>query len=159
VFRIGFGYDSHVFEKGKKLVLAGVEFPGCDGLKAHSDGDVVVHALIDAMFGAAALGDIGSHFPDTDERWKGADSMELLAAAAGELSAAGWSFGNADITIVCEAPRIRPRVEEMRQSLAAALGCRTLDVSIKGKTNEKMDDVGAGRGIAVYASVLVMRDV
>ena len=85
---------------------AGVEFPGCDGLKAHSDGDVVVHALIDAMFGAAALGDIGSHFPDTDERWKGADSMELLAAAAGELSAAGWSFGNADITIVCEAPRI-----------------------------------------------------
>ena len=155
--RIGFGYDSHVFEEGKPLRLGGVEIPGADGLKAHSDGDVLAHALIDAMFGSVAMGDIGSHFPDTDEKWRGADSMELLAAAAKELEAAGWKVVNADITVVCEKPRLRPHVEAIVSSLASRVGCGTGDISVKGKTNEKMDDIGSGRGIAAYAAVLVER--
>ncbi len=153
--RIGFGYDSHVFEAGKPLVLGGVPIPGCDGLKAHSDGDVVIHALIDALFGAAALGDIGSHFPDTSERWRGADSAALLAAAVAEVSAAGYSVGNADITVICERPRLRPHVEAMRERLAELMGVETSCVSVKGKTNEKMDAVGEGRGIIAQAAVLL----
>ena len=155
MFRIGFGYDSHVFEKGKRLVLAGVEFPGCDGLKAHSDGDVVVHALIDAMFGAAALGDIGSHFPDTDERWKGADSGELLRSVVYELRGAGYSIENIDVTVICERPKLRPFVELIRSTLAGLMGVGIGRVSVKGKTNEKMDDVGAGKGIVVHAVALL----
>ena len=153
--RIGFGYDSHVFEAGKPLVLGGVPIPGCDGLKAHSDGDVVIHALIDALFGAAALGDIGSHFPDTSERWRGADSAALLAAAVAEVSAAGYSVCNADITVICERPRLRPHVEAMRERLAELMGVETSCVSVKGKTNEKMDAVGEGRGIIAQAAVLL----
>ena len=153
--RIGFGYDSHVFEAGKPLVLGGVPIPGCDGLKAHSDGDVVIHALIDALFGAAALGDIGSHFPDTSERWRGADSAALLAAAVAEVSAAGYSVGNADITVICERPRLRPHVEAVRERLAELMGVETSCVSVKGKTNEKMDAVGEGRGIIAQAAVLL----
>ena len=156
-FRIGFGYDSHRFEAGtgNPLVLGGVAFPGEDGLKAHSDGDVVLHAVIDALFGAAALGDIGSHFPDTDERWRGADSSALLAAAAAELAAAGWRLGNLDVTIICEKPRIRPRVDEMRRRIASLLGADVTAVFVKGKTNERMDDVGAGLGIEVHAVCLL----
>ena len=153
--RIGFGYDSHVFEAGKPLVLGGVPIPECDGLKAHSDGDVVIHALIDALFGAAALGDIGSHFPDTSERWRGADSAALLAAAVAEVSAAGYTVGNADITVICERPRLRPHVEAMRERLAELMGVETSCVSVKGKTNEKMDAVGEGRGIIAQAAVLL----
>ena len=154
-FRIGFGYDSHRFADGRRLVLGGVEFPGERGLAGHSDADVVAHALIDAMFGAAALGDIGSHFPDTDEKWRGADSVELLAAAAAELREAGWELSNADITVICERPRIGPRAQEMRRRLAQAAGCDERCVSVKGKTNEKMDDVGAGVGIEAHAAVLL----
>lgn len=153
--RVGSGYDSHRFEAGKPLVLGGCVFPGEDGLKAHSDGDVVIHAIIDALFGAAGLGDIGAHFPDTDERWRGADSAALLAAAVEEVTAAGWRLGNIDVTIICERPRIRPRVDDMRRRLASLLKCDEAAVSIKGKTNEKMDDVGAGVGIAVYATCLI----
>ena len=156
-FRIGFGYDSHRFEAGtgKPLVLGGVAFPGEAGLKAHSDGDVVLHAVIDALFGAAALGDIGSHFPDTDERWRGADSSALLAAAAAELTASGWRLGNLDVTIICEKPRIRPRVDEIRSRIASLLAVDVSAVSVKGKTNERMDDVGAGLGIEVHAVCLL----
>ena len=153
--RIGQGYDSHVFEAGRRLVLGGVEIPGCDGLKAHSDGDVLAHAIIDALFGAAALGDIGSHFPDTDARWRGADSMRLLAAASDEVRAAGYAISNIDATVVCERPKLRPHVEAIRASVAAAAGVGPGAVSVKGKTNEKMDDVGAGRGIVAFASVLI----
>jgi 2-C-methyl-D-erythritol 2,4-cyclodiphosphate synthase len=153
--RIGQGYDSHVFEAGKRLVLGGVEIPDCDGLRAHSDGDVLAHAIIDALFGAAALGDIGSHFPDTDERWRGADSMRLLAAAADEVRGAGYSISNIDATVVCERPKLRPHVDAIRASVASAAGIGAGAVSIKGKTNEKMDDVGAGRGIVVFASALI----
>ena len=153
--RVGTGYDSHVFEAGRRLVLGGVEIAGCDGLRAHSDGDVLAHAVIDALFGAAALGDIGSHFPDTDERWRGADSTALLAAAAAELRAAGYAISNVDATVVCERPKLRPHVDAIRARLAAAMGVDVGQVSVKGKTNEKMDDVGAGLGIAVQAVALI----
>jgi len=154
-FRIGFGYDSHRFEEGRRLVLAGVELPGETGLKGHSDADVVVHALIDSMLGAAALGDIGSHFPDTDDRWRGADSTKLLLSVVDEVDEAGWSVGNVDITIICERPKLRPHVDTMRTRLAALLGVPAACVSLKGKTNEKMDDVGAGIGIEVHAVCLL----
>lgn len=153
--RIGFGYDSHVFEHGKRLVLCGVEIPGEDGLKAHSDGDVALHALIDAIFGAAALDDIGAHFPDTDERWRGADSASLLTAAVQEVAKAGYSIGNVDITVICEKPKLRAHIEKMRSRVASLLGVDIGDVSIKGKTNEKMDDVGACRGIVCHAVCLL----
>ena len=137
--RIGFGYDSHVFEEGKPLVLGGVLIPDCAGLKAHSDGDVLIHAVIDALFGAAALGDIGSHFPDTDEKWRGA----------------GYKIENVDATVICERPKLRPFVELIRSTLAGLMGVGIGRVSVKGKTNERMDDVGAGKGIVVHAVALL----
>ena len=153
--RVGFGYDSHVFEPGKRLVLGGVEIPGEAGLKAHSDGDVVIHAVIDALFGAMALGDIGAHFPDTDPAWAGADSAQLLAQAVREVAAAGGRVGNVDITVICERPRLKPHVAALRARLAGLLGVDVSAVSVKGKTNEKMDDVGAGKGIEVHCVCLV----
>lgn len=153
--RIGFGYDSHRFEQGKPLVLGGVTIPGADGLKAHSDGDVLIHAVIDALLGAAALGDIGSHFPDTDERWSGADSAVLLSGVVRELFSAGWKVGNVDVTVVCERPRLREHVDQIRANLAELLKIDIACVSVKGKTNEKMDDIGAGLGIEVHAVALL----
>ena len=153
--RIGYGYDSHRFEEGRRLVLGGVEFPGETGLAGHSDADVLVHAVIDALLGAAALGDIGSHFPDTDAKWKGADSAKLLAAVVAEIAAAGYRVGNVDATVVCERPKLRPKVDEIRSRLARLLDISTSQLSIKGKTNEKMDDVGAGLGIEAHAVVLL----
>ena len=153
--RIGYGYDSHRFEEGRRLVLGGVEFPGETGLKGHSDADVLVHAIIDALLGAAALGDIGSHFPDTDATWKGADSAKLLKAVFAEIAAAGYRVGNVDATVVCERPKLRPKVDEIRVRLAQLLNISTTQLSIKGKTNEKLDDVGAGLGVEVHAVVLL----
>ena len=154
--RIGFGYDSHVFtDAAKPLVLGGVLIPGAPGLKAHSDGDVLIHAVIDALFGAAALGDIGSHFPDTDDRWKDADSTQLLVSAMDEVRSAGYGLGNLDVTVICERPRLRPHVEAIRARLAELLGTEIPRISVKGKTNEKMDDVGAGKGVVVHAAVLL----
>lgn len=153
--RVGFGYDSHRFEAGRRLVLGGMEIPGEVGLKGHSDADVVLHAVIDALLGAAALGDIGSHFPDTDEKWKGADSAKLLESVVDEVFEAGWSLGNIDITVICERPKLRPHVEGIRVRLAGLLRCPVDCVSLKGKTNEKMDDVGAGVGIEVHAVCLL----
>lgn len=154
--RIGFGYDSHVFtDAAKPLVLGGVCIPDAPGLKAHSDGDLLIHAVIDALFGAAALGDIGSHFPDADDRWKGADSAQLLASAMAEVRAAGHELGNLDVTVICERPRLRPHVESIRNRLSQILGVPVSRLSVKGKTNEKMDDVGAGKGIVVHAAVLL----
>ena len=129
--------------------------PDCDGLKAHSDGDVLIHAVIDAILGAAALGDIGSHFPDTDDRWKGADSAELLRRVIYEVRAAGYKVENVDATVICERPRLRPFVDLIRASLAELMGVGIGRVSVKGKTNEKMDDVGAGKGIVVHAAALL----
>ena len=153
--RIGLGYDSHRFEEGRRLVLGGVELPGETGLKGHSDADVLVHAVIDALLGAAALGDIGSHFPDTDEKWKGADSIALLEAVAKEVRGAGYRIANVDATVVCERPKIRPVADLMRRRLADAMGIGFGRVSVKGKTNEGLDDVGAGLGVAVHAACLL----
>lgn len=155
VMRIGFGYDSHRFAPGRRLVLGGVEFPGEDGLDGHSDADALTHAVIDALFGAAALGDIGSHFPDDDPRWKDAASSDLLSAAVSEIAAAGYRVANVDATVVCERPRLRGRTDAMRERLAGMLGVDVSCVSVKGKTNEGMDAVGAGAGVAVYAVALL----
>jgi 2-C-methyl-D-erythritol 2,4-cyclodiphosphate synthase len=156
MIRVGLGYDSHRFaEDDRKLVLGGVEFPGERGLKGHSDADVLIHAIIDALLGAAALGDIGSHFPDTDEKWRGADSARLLSAVVAEVRAAGYEIGNIDATVICERPRIGGRIREIRERLAGIMGLRVDAVSVKGKTNERMDDIGAGMGIAVHAVCLV----
>jgi 2-C-methyl-D-erythritol 2,4-cyclodiphosphate synthase len=153
--RIGFGYDSHRFEAGRRLVLGGVEIPGETGLRGYSDADVVIHAVIDALLGAAALGDIGSHFPDTDERWRGADSAKLLSAVVAEVGAAGWTVGNVDVTVICERPKLRPFVELIRSSLADLMSIGIGRISVKGKTNEGMDAVGAGKGIVVHAVALL----
>ena len=153
--RIGYGYDSHRFEEGRRLVLGGVEFLGETGLKGHSDADVLVHAIIDALLGAAALGDIGSHFPDDDPKWKDADSTELLARVVKEVRAAGYTVGNIDATVICERPKLRPYVELIRERLSAVTNVSKGRFSIKGKTNEKMDDVGAGVGIEVHAVCLL----
>ncbi len=153
--RIGYGYDSHRFAEGRRLVLGGVEFPGETGLKGHSDADVLIHAIIDALLGAASLGDIGSHFPDTDARWKDADSTDLLAAVVKEIRGAGYKVGNIDATVICERPKLRPVIDLMRARLAAAMNVGMGRISIKGKTNEQLDDIGAGLGIAVHAVCLL----
>ena len=153
--RIGYGYDSHRFAAGRRLVLGGVEFPGEVGLAGHSDADVLVHAIIDALLGAAALGDIGSHFPDTDPKWKDADSTELLATVVKEIRAAGYKVANVDATVICERPKIGPCVELIRERLAAVTNVGKGRISVKGKTNERLDDVGAGLGIVVHAVCLL----
>ena len=153
--RIGFGYDSHRFAEGRRLVLGGVEFPGERGLDGHSDADALLHAVIDALLGAAALGDIGSHFPDDDPRWKGADSAKLLEAVVAEVADAGYRVVNVDATVVCERPKLRPKIDAIRARIAALLGVDVSAVSVKGKTNERMDDTGAGVGLAANAVVLL----
>lgn len=153
--RIGFGYDSHRFAENRPLVLGGVTIPFEKGLAAHSDGDVLIHAIIDALLGAAALGDIGSHFPNTDEKWKGADSTKLLIAVVDEIRAAGYTIGNIDATVICERPKLRPHIDAIRTKLSQILGIQTSQLSLKGKTNEKMDDIGAGLGIEVHAVCLL----
>ncbi|MGN0847059.1 MAG: 2-C-methyl-D-erythritol 2,4-cyclodiphosphate synthase [Kiritimatiellia bacterium] len=153
--RIGVGYDSHRFAEGRRLVLGGVEIPGAAGLLGHSDADVLIHALIDALLGAAARGDIGSHFPDTDPAYAGADSAKLLAAVVAELAANGFRVGNVDATVICERPKLRPHIDAIRARLAGLLGIDVSCVSVKGKTNERMDDVGAGLGIAVHCVALL----
>lgn len=161
--RVGFGYDSHRFvecDSGTKALsdsqrLGGVIIPDCPKLKGHSDADVLIHAVIDAILGAAALGDIGSHFPDTDIRWKNADSSALLESVMQEIAGAGYCVGNVDVTVVCERPKIRPNVDQIRSRLAGLLRVPVGSVSVKGKTNEGMDAIGEGRGIAVHAVVLV----
>ena len=157
--RIGYGYDSHRFEPEggeKPLVLGGVVVPGCAGLKAHSDGDVVIHAIIDALLGAAALGDIGSHFPDTAERYRKADSAALLTAVVSEIKAAGYTLGNLDVTIICERPKIAPIREAIRERLARLLALPVTAISVKGKTNEGLDSVGSGLAILCHAVCLIV---
>lgn len=155
--RIGFGYDSHRFEEGKPLVIGGVVIPNSFGLKGHSDGDALIHAIIDALLGAIAHGDIGSHFPDTDDKWKGADSTKLLESVVDEVFNAGYKIGNLDATIICERPKLRPYIDQIRTRLAELLKTDISNISIKGKTNEKMDDVGALLGLEVYAVTLLFK--
>lgn len=153
--RVGIGYDSHRFDEGRPLVLGGVSIPGHAGLSGHSDGDAVAHAVIDALLGAAAAGNVGSHFPPSDERWKDADSMELLRRAVRVMEGRNYQVVNVDVTVVCESPRIEPWIEDMRDVLGDALGIGPTHVSVKGKSNEGMGWIGAGEGMAVHAVVLV----
>ena len=153
--RIGQGFDVHAFTEGDHVMLGGVRIPHDRGLAAHSDGDVALHALCDALLGAAALGDIGRHFPPGEERWRGADSRELLAAVVRLLDEAGWRAENTDLTIVCEQPRIGPHVGAMREIIAGVLGLETTAVSVKATTTEKLGFCGRGEGIAALAVVLV----
>lgn len=149
--RTGIGYDSHRFVEGRPLILGGQHIPHTHGLAGHSDADAVAHALTDAILGAAAVGDIGTHFPDTDPRWKGADSMALLVAACDLVAARGWRVAQVDVTVVMERPKLVPYVPAMRAALAAALQLTVDEVSVKAKTNEGMGWIGRGEGIATMA--------
>jgi len=154
--RIGHGYDVHRFKEGRKCVLCGVNIP-CDfGPDGHSDADVPAHALMDALLGAAALGDIGKHFPDTDEKWKDADSIKLLRETYSLIKSQGYSIGNADITIVTELPKLAPYIEKMREVIAGALFTEIGNVSIKATTEEKLGFTGDGSGISATAVVLLI---
>ena len=155
--RVGTGYDSHRFDPHRPLMLGGVHFPDSPGLSGFSDGDAVGHAVIDALLGAACLGDIGTHFPPGAEAWRGADSMDLLDRAVGMLREGGWVVGNVDVTVICERPRIGPHATEMRARLAGRLGVVVEAVSVKGKSNEGMGWIGRGEGIAVHAVATVAR--
>jgi 2-C-methyl-D-erythritol 2,4-cyclodiphosphate synthase len=153
--RVGHGYDSHTFGTDRPLKLAGVVIPHDRGLTGHSDGDAVAHAVTDALLGAAALGDIGQLFPDTDPAWRGADSLRLLADARERVTRAGFAIVNVDCTVVAERPRLTPHIPAMRERLAAVLGLPVTAVSVKAKTNEGMDAVGRGDGIQVFAIAAV----
>ncbi len=157
MIRIGQGYDVHAFTDGDHVTIGGVRIPHERGLLAHSDGDVALHALCDAMLGALALGDIGVHFPPSDERWKGADSRVLLRHCDALLRARGWETGNADITIVCERPKIGPHAQAMRETIAADLAVAPDRISIKATTSERMGFVGRGEGIVAMAVCLLVR--
>jgi 2-C-methyl-D-erythritol 2,4-cyclodiphosphate synthase len=153
--RVGIGYDCHRYAPGRRLVLAGVSIEHPLGLAGHSDADVVAHAVTDAILGAAGAGDIGRHFPPTDERWRDADSLQLLRSAVGIIAEGNYQVVNVDVTVVCEAPRLAPHAEAMRHALAAALGIAPRLVSIKGKSNEGMGWIGRGEGVAAMAVALV----
>ena len=155
MFRIGTGFDIHRLVPGRRLVLCGVEFEFPFGLFGHSDADAPTHALMDALLGAAALGDIGHLFPDTDPEWEGADSIRLLEAGVALLRRKGWRVANADLTILAEAPKIAPRAQEMRERLAAPLGVPVDAVSVKATTMEKLGPVGAREAIAAQAVALI----
>jgi len=153
--RVGTGYDSHRFAEGRDLVLGGVHIPDHPGLLGHSDGDAVAHAVIDAILGAAAAGNVGSHFPPTDDAFRDADSMQLLRRAVQVLEARNYQVVNVDVTVVCETPRLGPWVEAMRQRLGEVLRVGPSAVSVKGKSNEGMGWIGRGEGLAVHAVALI----
>lgn len=155
--RVGQGYDSHRFGADRPLILGGVEIPHGRGLIGHSDADAIAHAVIDALLGAAALGDVGRHFPPTDEEWKDADSIDLLTRVVGLVAGANYQVVNVDVTVVAEAPKIGPHAEEMARRLADAIGISPANVSVKGKTNEGLGWIGAGEGLAVHAVALIDR--
>ncbi|PLY12181.1 MAG: 2-C-methyl-D-erythritol 2,4-cyclodiphosphate synthase [Sedimenticola sp.] len=153
--RIGQGYDAHRFAPGRPLILGGVDVPHDFGLAAHSDGDVLVHALCDAILGAAALGDIGKHFPDNSEQFRGIDSRVLLREVVGKITQLGLGIGNIDVTVVAQAPKLAPHIDDMRRNLAEDLGVELNHVSVKATTTEGMGFAGRGEGIACYAVVLL----
>ena len=156
-FRIGEGWDVHALVPGRKLILGGVEVPHSLGLLGHSDADVLLHAITDALFGAAALGDIGRHFSDTDAQFKGADSAVLLAEAARRVRAKGFEIGNIDSTIVAQAPKLAPHIEKMRERIAQVLGLDVEQVNVKAKTAEKLGPVGQQQAMEARAVVLLVR--
>lgn len=153
--RIGHGYDVHRLVEDRKLIMGGVEIPYEKGLLGHSDADVLLHAVMDAVLGAAALGDIGGMFPDSDERWRGADSLLLLAQVTARLAENGWAIGNVDATVLAQAPKLAPYVPEMRRRLAEAMGIDAAQVSVKATTEEHLGFTGAGEGMACHAVALL----
>ena len=153
--RIGHGYDVHRLVDGRKLILGGVEIPFEKGLDGHSDADVLTHAVMDALLGAAALGDIGKHFPDNDVRYLGADSIELLKAVSAVLTEHGWRLGNLDATVIAQRPKLAPYINAMRARIAAALGADVSAVSVKATTEERLGFTGDGSGIAAHAVCLI----
>lgn len=155
--RIGEGYDVHRLTEGRRLILGGVDIPYEKGLLGHSDADALLHALMDAMLGALALGDIGKHFPDTDERYKGIDSRELLRHTAALINEKGWELGNADMTIIAQSPKMAPHIQAMRENIAADLNTDIDNISVKATTEEKLGFTGSGEGIAARAVVLLRR--
>ena len=154
--RIGHGYDVHRFGPGDKLILGGVSIPYEHGFVAHSDGDVLIHALIDALRGAAALGDIGQHFPDTDAKWQGANSRQLLTAVVAMIASKGYKLGNVDITIVAQQPKMLPHLDKMRLNLAADISCNIDQINIKATTTEELGFAGRKEGIACHAVALLV---
>lgn len=156
--RVGFGYDSHRLVEGRPLMLGGIDVPHHLGSLGHSDADVLLHALCDALLGAVALGDIGSHFPDTDPAYKGADSRKLLAAVVKLINDKGWNVGNVDCTVVLERPKLRPHIDGMRTVIAELLGVALDGVSVKATTNEKMGFAGREEGVCAYAVALLERE-
>jgi len=156
-WRVGEGWDVHALTEGRKLVLGGVEIPHTHGLDGHSDADALCHAITDALFGAAALGDIGHHFPDTDAQYRGADSLALLAEAARRVKGAGWQIGNVDSTVIAQAPRLAAHIPAMRQRIGRALGVDLDQVSVKAKTAEGLGPVGKGEAMEARAVCLLWR--
>lgn len=156
-FRIGEGWDVHALVPGRRLVIGGVPVPHTLGLLGHSDADVLLHAITDALFGAVALGDIGTHFPDTDTRFRGADSVVLLAEAARRVRAEGWEIGNVDSTVIAQAPRLAAHIPAMRARIAEALAIDGGQVNVKAKTAERLGPVGQGLAIEARAAVLLHR--
>ena len=157
MIRIGHGYDVHKLVEGRKLILGGVNIPHETGLLGHSDADVVVHAVMDAMLGALALGDIGKHFPDTDPVYSGADSIKLLKRVTEIIAEKGYSVGNIDSTIICQAPKLAPHIDTMRKNIAEAIGCDISQVSVKATTEEKLGFTGAKEGISAHAVCVLLR--
>lgn len=149
--RIGHGYDVHRLAEGRKLILGGVEIPYEKGLQGHSDADVLVHAIMDSMLGALALGDIGKHFPDNDPEYEGADSILLLKNVSEIIKKNGFGVGNIDSTVICQSPKLAPCIEKMRENIAAAVGCEISRVSVKATTEERLGFTGTGEGIAAHA--------
>ena len=158
MMRIGHGYDVHAFGDGDHVVLGGVRIPCGRGLVAHSDGDVVLHAICDALLGAAGLGDIGTHFPDTDEAFKDADSRVLLRATIAQIDERGWSAGNVDVTVVAQTPRLNEHVSQMRRHIAEDLRVSEACVNVKATTTERLGFVGREEGIAVHAVALLVAE-
>lgn len=155
--RIGHGYDVHRLTEGRPLILGGIHIPYERGLLGHSDADALAHAVMDALLGAAALGDIGGLFPDSDERWRGADSLRLLEQVTALLAENGWEIGNVDATVLAQAPKLAPYIPEMRQKLAVAMGVNASQVSVKATTEEHLGFTGAGEGMACHAVALLSR--
>lgn len=158
MFRIGHGYDVHKLVEGRKLILGGVDIPHTVGLLGHSDADVLVHAVMDSMLGALALGDIGKHFPDTDEKYKGADSMKLLERVTEICRENGYSIGNIDATIIAQAPKLAPHIESMRKNIADVCDCDVSQISVKATTEEKLGFTGEKLGISAH-SVCLMKKI
>lgn len=156
--RIGYGYDSHTFALNRKLILGGIEIPYNLGLSGHSDADALIHAIIDSIFGALALGDIGSHFPDTDDKYKNISSVKLLEETVKIMKNKKFHISNIDATIICEKPKLREYIDSIRENTAKILLTKIENISVKAKTNEKMDATGRGEGIAVHCVVLLEED-